>query len=84
MGKVIEEELFKIAKWLTQNHTGYINFFYLPPSEKNQEVFDAFEVGKGQHKSILVRPDMHIGFMNDAIDLNRMDGYLLESLKQKA
>jgi hypothetical protein len=51
-------------------------FIYLPPSAKNQHVFDAFEVGKGQHKSLLVRPDMHIGFMNDAIDLNSMDRYL--------
>jgi hypothetical protein len=76
LGKLIEEELFKIAKWLTQNYTGYINFYYLPPSAKNQHVFDAFEVGKDQHKSLLVRPDMYIGFMNDAIDLNRMDNYL--------
>jgi 2-polyprenyl-6-methoxyphenol hydroxylase-like FAD-dependent oxidoreductase len=76
LGLVIEEELFKIAKWLTQNYNGYVNFFYLPPSAKNQHVFDAFEVGKGQHKSLLVRPDMHIGFMNDAIDLDRMDRYL--------
>lgn len=78
IGKVIEEELFKIAKWLTQNYNGDINFYYLPPSEKNEAVFEAFEVPKGQHKSILVRPDMHIGFMNDAIDLNRMDRYLRE------
>jgi 2-polyprenyl-6-methoxyphenol hydroxylase-like FAD-dependent oxidoreductase len=76
LGKVIEEELFKIAKWLTQNHNGYINFFYLPPSAKNQHVFDCFEVGKNQHKSLLVRPDMYIGFINDAIDLDRMDRYL--------
>lgn len=76
IGKLIEEELFKVAKWLTQNYNGYINFYYLPTSAKNQQVFDIFEVGKGQHKSLLVRPDMHIGFMNDAIDLDRMDNYL--------
>lgn len=76
MGKVIEEELFKIAKWLTQNHSGYIHFYYLPPSAKNQGVFDAFEVGKNQHLSILVRPDMYIGYLNNAIDLDRMDRYI--------
>ncbi|GAB3917296.1 FAD-dependent monooxygenase [Mucilaginibacter boryungensis] len=76
MGKLIEEDLFKVAKWITQNHNGYINFYYLPPSDKNQQVFDAFEVGQGQHRTLLVRPDMHIGFMNDAIDLDRMDRYL--------
>lgn len=76
LGKLIEEELFKIAKWLTQNYNGYINFYYLPPSAKNEKIFEAFEVGKGQHKSLLIRPDMHIGFMNDAIDLDRMDNYL--------
>jgi len=76
IGKVIEEELFKIAKWLTQNYTGQVNFCYLPPSVKNQHVFHAFEIGTGQHKSILVRPDMYVGYMNDAIDLDRMDRYL--------
>ncbi|PTQ93190.1 2-polyprenyl-6-methoxyphenol hydroxylase-like FAD-dependent oxidoreductase [Mucilaginibacter yixingensis] len=78
MGKVIEEELFIVAKWLTQHYTGLINFYYLPPSEKNQQVFDAFEINKGQHKSMLIRPDMHIGYLNDAIDLDRMDRYLKE------
>ena len=78
IGKVIEEELFKIAKWLTQNYTGYISFYYLPPSAKNQQVFDAFEMKPGQHKSMLVRPDMYIGFMNDAIDLARMDRYMYD------
>jgi 2-polyprenyl-6-methoxyphenol hydroxylase-like FAD-dependent oxidoreductase len=76
LGKLIEEDLFKVAKWLTQSYSGYINFYYLPTSAKNQHVFDAFEVGKGQHRSLLVRPDMYIGFMNDAIDLDRMDRYL--------
>ncbi|QKJ31276.1 FAD-dependent monooxygenase [Mucilaginibacter mali] len=76
LGKLIEEDLFKVARWLTQTYNGSINFYYLPPSEKNQHVFDAFEVGKGRHRSILVRPDMHIGFMNDAVDPDRMDRYL--------
>jgi len=76
MGKVIEEELFKIAKWLTQSYNGQINFYYLPPSAKNLGVFDVFEVGKNQHLSILVRPDMHIGYLNNAIDPDRMDRYM--------
>lgn len=76
LGKLIEEDLFKVAKWLTQSYNGYINFYYLPPSEKNSHVFEAFELGEGQHRSLLIRPDMHIGFMNDAIDLDRMDRYL--------
>ncbi len=76
IGKVIEEELFQIAKWLTQNYNGYINFYYLPPSVKNQHVFDVFEIKPGQHKSLLVRPDLYIGYMNDAIDLTRMDRYM--------
>jgi len=76
MGKVIEEEIFKIAKWLTQKYNGFVHFYYLPPSAKNEHVFKKFEVGQNQHKSILVRPDMYIGFINDAIDLDRMDNYL--------
>jgi 2-polyprenyl-6-methoxyphenol hydroxylase-like FAD-dependent oxidoreductase len=84
LGKLIEEDLFKVAKWLTHTYGSAINFYYLPPSAKNLPVFEVFEVGKGQHRSILVRPDMHIGFMNDAIDPGRMDKYLREYISFQA
>jgi len=76
LGKLTELDLFTLAKWITQNYTPILNFFYLPPSPKNQHIFDAFEIKKNQAKSIIIRPDMHIGFINDKVDMVLMDNYL--------
>jgi 2-polyprenyl-6-methoxyphenol hydroxylase-like FAD-dependent oxidoreductase len=76
LGKIAEIDLFALAKWITQKYPGILNFFYLPKSAKNQPVFDAFEVNEKQGKSIIVRPDMYIGFLNDKIDMVLMDNYL--------
>jgi 2-polyprenyl-6-methoxyphenol hydroxylase-like FAD-dependent oxidoreductase len=76
LGKVAEIDLFALAKWITQNYPGMLNFFYLPKSAKNQPIFDDFEVNGNQGKSLIVRPDMHIGFINDKIDMVLMDNYL--------
>ena len=76
LGKLVESDLFALAKWITQKYTTQLNFFYLPHSKKNQVVFDAFEIREKQHKAIIIRPDMHIGFINDAIDIVLMDNYL--------
>jgi hypothetical protein len=76
MGSLQEMYLFTLAKWITQNHSTKLNFFHLPPSVKNQQVFDAFEVKQGQTKAIIVRPDMYIGLINDTVDIAMMDNYL--------
>lgn len=76
LGKLTETELFALAKWITQSYPAVLNFFYLPFSAKNQAVFDVFELKKGQHKALIIRPDMHIGFINDTIDMVLMDNYL--------
>jgi len=76
LGKFDELYLFKIAKWITQSYPGMLNFFYLPPSGKNIEVFNALETLPTQQKAILVRPDMYIGYMNDVVDINMLDNYL--------
>jgi hypothetical protein len=75
-GKLQDFDLFAIAKWITQQYAQIVNFYYLPPSPKNQQVFDAFEIKEGQQKAIIVRPDMYIGFINDWIDMEKMDNYL--------
>jgi 2-polyprenyl-6-methoxyphenol hydroxylase-like FAD-dependent oxidoreductase len=76
LGNLKEIDLFTLAKWLTQNYPAAINFFYLPYSQKNKLVFDAFEVKEKQKKALIIRPDMHIGFMNDVVDIDMMDNYL--------
>lgn len=76
LGKLQEIDLFTLAKWITQNYSPAINFFYLPQSTKNWEIFKTFEVPEGKKKALIVRPDMHIGFINDIVDIEMMDNYL--------
>lgn len=76
IGPLQELYVFSLAKWITQNYNGWLNFYHLPPSVKNQQVFDAFEIKTGQSKALIVRPDMHIGFINDVVDLEMMKNYL--------
>ncbi|HWZ35045.1 MAG TPA: FAD-dependent monooxygenase, partial [Mucilaginibacter sp.] len=76
LGKLQEIDLFTLAKWITQSYNGALNLFYLPPSTKNQHVFDQFEIAEGKKKALIVRPDMHIGLINDVVDIDMMDNYL--------
>jgi 2-polyprenyl-6-methoxyphenol hydroxylase-like FAD-dependent oxidoreductase len=75
-GKFDELFLFNVARWITIKYANLMNFFYLPPTGKNLDIFNAFEVSPHLQKAIIVRPDMHIGFINDAVDLGLMDNYL--------
>jgi hypothetical protein len=54
-----------------------LNFYYLPPSGKNLAVFEAFETDPHREKAIIVRPDMHIGYMNDMVSIAMLDNYLV-------
>ena len=76
IGIIQEAYLFTLAKWITQKYNLTLNFFHLPPSEKNQHILDAFEIRPGQRKALIIRPDMHIGYINDAVDIELMDNYL--------
>ncbi|HTH82920.1 MAG TPA: FAD-dependent monooxygenase [Mucilaginibacter sp.] len=76
LGKLQEIDLFALAKWITQSYGANLNFFYLPPSTKNAEVFKTFEVKEGKKKALIIRPDMHIGLVNDVVDIDMMDNYL--------
>jgi len=76
LGKFDEMVLFTLAKWITNKYPGMLNFFYLPPTGKNLDVFNAFESDPRQQKAIIIRPDMHIGYLNDVVDIGMMDNYL--------
>ncbi len=76
LGKFDELYLFTIAKWITNKYPGILNFFYLPPSGKNLDVFNVFEADPHRQKAIIVRPDMYIGYLNDVADIGMMDNYL--------
>lgn len=75
LGKLKENDLFNLARWITQNYP-QLNFFYLPFSAKNKAVFDCFEMRADQRKAVIVRPDMYIGYLNDAIHVDLIGDYL--------
>jgi 2-polyprenyl-6-methoxyphenol hydroxylase-like FAD-dependent oxidoreductase len=76
LGDIKEGFLFTLAKWITQDYQGGINFFHLPPSNTNWHIFDTFEVKAGMRKALIIRPDMHIGYINDIVDIEMMNNYL--------
>ena len=76
LGKFDEMFLFTVAKWITTHYQGVLNFFYLPPSSKNLDVFEAFEANPHEQKALIIRPDMYIGYINDVADIAMMDNYL--------
>ncbi|MEX8548148.1 MAG: FAD-dependent oxidoreductase [Mucilaginibacter sp.] len=76
LGKLKENDLFNLARWITQHYPQQLNFFYLPFSAKNKAVFDCFELKEDQHKAVIVRPDMYIGYLNDTIHVDLIDQYL--------
>jgi 2-polyprenyl-6-methoxyphenol hydroxylase-like FAD-dependent oxidoreductase len=75
-GDLQEGYLFTLAKWLTQDYKGSINFFHLPPSNTNWHIFEAFDIKPGLRKALIIRPDMHIGYLNDIVDIGMMNNYL--------
>jgi len=76
MGKITEMDLFSLAKWITQTYPNLLNFYYLPPSARNQHIFDAFDVTSPYQKTLIIRPDMHIGLMSDGIDMEIIRKYM--------
>jgi 2-polyprenyl-6-methoxyphenol hydroxylase-like FAD-dependent oxidoreductase len=76
LGKISEEELLRLARWIQQDYAHLLNFFYLPPSQKNRYVFNAFQTSADQRKTIIVRPDMYIGLISDGTDTGIISNYL--------
>ena len=75
LGKLGEHELFALARWISLNYP-QLNFFYMPFSARNKAVFDCFEMSENQRKAIIVRPDMYIGYLNDAVQVELIADYL--------
>lgn len=84
IGYLSQKDLFTLTKWITLTYPFGISFFYLPPSERNQHVFDSFEIADKARKVLIVRPDMHIGYINDVIDAELIGGYLEKTLGWKS
>lgn len=75
-GRLAELELLAFARWITHFYGSGLNFFYLPLSDRNQHIFDAFEIRKDHLKTLVVRPDNYIGFMSDTTDIDIINNYM--------
>lgn len=74
--------LFSVARYLQLNYS--IQLFYLPPSEKNESIFKALDIPIGEKKTLIVRPDRYLSFVNDTVDLDIIDNYFRNVLFMKA
>ncbi|WCT12706.1 FAD-dependent monooxygenase [Mucilaginibacter jinjuensis] len=75
-GRLAELELLAFARWITHFYGSGLNFFYLPPSDRNQHIFEAFEIRQDHVKTLVVRPDNYIGFMSDTTDIDIINNYM--------
>jgi hypothetical protein len=83
IGLLGQRDILAIAKWIKMRYPFNLSFFYLPYSKRNEHLFECFEIGENSRKAIIVRPDMHIGYINDVVDIELLEGYLQESIGWK-
>lgn len=53
-----------------------MHLYYLPYSDRNKAVFDRFGMRNTMTKMVLVRPDMHIAYINDTLNTGLIDNYM--------
>lgn len=80
IGQLSQRDLLAMVKWIKLTYPIGLDFFYLPPSKRNQHVFDFFDIPENGKKALIVRPDMHIGYINDVVDIELLSGYLENSI----
>jgi len=80
IGTISNHHLNIIGKWMRQKYPREMHLYYLPYSERNQQVFQAFEVGPANTKIVLIRPDMYIAYINDMLNVSLIDTYMEEVL----
>jgi len=78
LGTISHHHLHIIGQWMRQKYPRHMYLYYLPYSPRNQSVFDVFEVKPAGTKSVLVRPDLHIGYINDMLNVSLIDTYMEE------
>ena len=83
IGLLSQRDVHLLSKWIKSTYPSDLHFYYLPPSDRNQHIFDYFEIPDAGKKAIIVRPDLHIGYLNDIVDIELIDTYLKQSLGWK-
>lgn len=82
IGTVNPHYLFNVAKWVQLNFN--IKLFYLPYSEKNHSIFSNLGITEKEKRTLMVRPDKYISFVNDILETDIIDNYLRNVLLMNA
>ncbi len=80
LGTISHHHLNIIGQWMRQKYPREMHLYYLPYSDRNQQVFHVFEVKPTTTKTVLIRPDMHIAYINDMLNVSLIDTYMEEIL----
>lgn len=78
LGTVSHHNLRIIGRWMKQKYPRDMHLYYLPYSDRNKAVFDQFGLRQAMAKMVLVRPDMHIAYINDTLNTGLIDNYMEE------
>lgn len=78
LGTVSHHNLRIMSQWMKQKFPRDMHLYYLPYSDTNKAVFDRFGMRKTMTKMVLVRPDMHIAYINDTLNTGLVDIYMEE------
>ncbi len=73
-GSINPQYLFNIAKWVQLNFN--IKAYYIPFSERNQELFKTLEISETEKRTLIIRPDKYICMINDTVETDIIDNYL--------
>lgn len=76
LGTVGHHNLRLIGQWMKQKYPRDMHLYYLPYSDRNKVVFDRFAMRQTMTKMVLVRPDMHIAYINDTLNTGLVDNYM--------
>ncbi len=82
IGSVNSHYLFNVAKWVQLNFN--VKLFYLPYSEKNEPIFKALGILEKEKRTLIIRPDKYISFVNDILETDIIDNYLRNVLLMNA
>lgn len=83
LGRLSQPSLHLLGQWIKQKYPQGLGLYYLPYSNRNRAVFEAFEMTENRSQGVLVRPDMHIAYMSNSLNIALFDNYLAEILGWK-
>lgn len=77
VGTIGAHNLWALGKWVQQTFPQHLNVIYVPYSQKNLSVFKRLNLNEDQQLLMILRPDKHIAYMSNSIQVHLISNYLL-------